>query len=118
MTDRNVSRRGPRLAALALAAGTALAAHADEGMWLPAQLPEIAGPLREAGFRGDPAELADLTRPPLNAVVRVGGGTGAFVSGDGLLLTNHHVAFGVIQYNSSPERDLIANGYTAADRSQ
>ena len=118
MTDRNVSRRGPRLAALALAAGTAFAAHADEGMWLPAQLPEIAGQLREAGFRGDPAELADLTKPPLNAVVRVGGGTGAFVSGDGLLLTNHHVAFGVIQYNSSAGRDLIADGYIATDRSQ
>src|SRR5690606_14973639 len=116
MTDRNTPRRGPRLAALALAAGTAFAAHADEGMWLPAQLPEIATQLREAGFEGDPAELADLTRPPLNAVVRVGGGTGAFVSGDGLLLTNHHVAFGVIQYNSSAERDLIANGYTAATR--
>ena len=55
MTDRNAPRRGPRLAALALAAGTAFAAHADEGMWLPAQLPEIAAQLREAGFEGDPA---------------------------------------------------------------
>ncbi|MCE7033266.1 S46 family peptidase [Lysobacter sp. GX 14042] len=85
-------------------------------MWLPAQLPEIAAQLREAGFQGEPAALADLTRPPLNAVVRVGGGTGAFVSADGLLLTNHHVAFGVIQYNSTPDRDLIENGYVAATR--
>ncbi|KGM53355.1 peptidase S46 [Lysobacter arseniciresistens ZS79] len=106
-----------RLLALSLSAGLlAASAHADEGMWLPAQLPQIADRLREAGFEGDPAALADLTRPPLNAVVKVGGGTGAFVSGEGLLLTNHHVAFGVIQYNSSPERDLIGEGFIAATR--
>src|SRR5690606_19372802 len=53
---------------------------------------------------------------PLNAVVRAGGGTGAFVSADGLVLTNHHVAYGVIQYNSTPQRNLIDAGYIAADR--
>ena len=94
----------------------ALDAKADEGMWLPSQLPGIAKNLKEAGFRGDPKDLADLTREPLNAVVRIGGGTGSFVSADGLVVTNHHVAFGVIQYNSRPDRDLIANGYVAADR--
>ena len=105
----------PSLLALSLTLAAA-GAHADEGMWLPSQLPQIATQLRHAGFEGDPASLADLTRPPLNAVVKVGGGTGAFVSDQGLVLTNHHVAFGVIQYNSSPERDLIANGFVAADR--
>ncbi|NUS61492.1 MAG: S46 family peptidase [Lysobacter sp.] len=85
-------------------------------MWMPSQLPDIATQLKAAGFKGDPKELADLTRAPMNAVVKVGGATGAFVSKDGLVLTNHHVAFGVIQYNSKPERDLIANGFVAADR--
>ncbi|MBA3486209.1 MAG: S46 family peptidase [Lysobacter sp.] len=85
-------------------------------MWLPSQLPDIADALRAAGFQGDPGDLAELAKPPMNAVVRVGGGTGAFVSGDGLVLTNHHVAFGVIQYNSRPDRDLIGNGFIAADR--
>ena len=103
--------------ALALACLAALpAAHADEGMWMPSQLPQIAAQMRQAGFAGDPAGLADLTAAPLNAVVRAGGGTGAFVSADGLVLTNHHVAYGVIQYNSSPQRNLIDNGYIAADR--
>ena len=101
------------LAPLLLCAATA---QADEGMWMPSQLPDIAAQLRAAGFRGDPGALADLTRPPMNAVVKVGGATGAFVSKDGLVLTNHHVAFGAIQYNSKPERDLIANGFVAADR--
>jgi hypothetical protein len=101
---------------LGAAMALALEAKADEGMWLPSQLPSIAKNLKDAGFKGDPASLADLTRPPLSAVVRVGGGTGSFVSADGLLITNHHVAFGVIQYNSRPDRDLITDGYVAADR--
>ena len=107
-----------RLARTALACLAALAAHAhaDEGMWMPSQLPQIASQLRQAGYAGDPAALADLTTAPLNAVVRAGGGTGAFVSADGLVLTNHHVAFGVIQYNSTPQRNLIDGGYVAADR--
>ena len=102
------------LACLALFAATV--AHADEGMWMPAQLPQIAKRLHEAGYAGDPAALADLASAPLDAVVRAGGGTGAFVSADGLVLTNHHVAYGVIQYNSTAQRNLIEDGYTAADR--
>ncbi len=92
------------------------AACADEGMWMPSQLPEIAAQLKAAGFKGNPSDLAELAKPPMNAVVKVGGATGAFVSKDGLVLTNHHVAFGVIQYNSNKERDLIGNGFIAADR--
>lgn len=107
-----------RIRSMMLGAAMALAldANADEGMWLPSQLPGIAKNLKSAGFQGDPKDLADLTRAPLNAVVRIGGGTGSFVSDDGLVVTNHHVAFGVIQYNSKPGRNLIANGYVAADR--
>jgi len=90
--------------------------HADEGMWMPQQLPGIAGALRQAGFQGDPAALADLTRPPLSAVVRAGGGTGAFVSENGLLLTNHHVAYGVIQYNTRHDANLIEHGFIAKNR--
>ena len=109
------------LAAMTLGLALAATAQADEGMWMPSQLPELAAQLQKAGFKGDPASLADLTRAPLSAVVRAGGGTGAFVSGDGLVLTNHHVAYGVIQYNtqphsSQPQRDLIENGFVASDR--
>ena len=106
-----------RLLATALSLAIAPAA-ASEGMWMPSQLPDLAPQLKAAGFEGDPAALADLTRPPLNAVVKVGGATGAFVSKDGLVLTNHHVAFGVIQYNSKPERDLIAGGFVANSRAE
>lgn len=91
-------------------------ALADEGMWLPSQMPELAASLRAAGYHGNPADLADLTRAPMNAVVQVGGAAGSFVSPDGLILTNHHVAYGVIQYNSSAERNLLADGFIAVDR--
>ncbi|MDQ1120572.1 MULTISPECIES: S46 family peptidase [Pseudoxanthomonas] len=107
---------------LPLAASLALllspTARADEGMWLPTQLPSLAEPLREAGFRGDPAALADVTQAPLSAVVKVGGGTGSFVSGDGLLVTNHHVAYGVIQYNTKAGANLIDDGFVAQARGE
>lgn len=106
-----------RLSLSALAIGVALSAPAQafEGMWMPSQMPQLQSELRAAGFKGDPAHLSDLTAAPLNAVVRVGGGTGAFVSDQGLLLTNHHVAYGVIQYNSKPDNNLIDNGYIATN---
>ncbi|MCW4455848.1 S46 family peptidase [Flavobacterium sp. MXW15] len=108
--------RKPLTAALALGLAVAATAHADEGMWMPTQLPELAKSMKAAGFKGNPSGLADVTAPPLSAVVRAGGGTGSFVSPEGLLLTNHHVAMGVIQYNSSPEHDFIADGFIATGR--
>lgn len=104
-----------RLAAV-LGLCLALPVAADEGMWMAGQLPELAPQLRAAGYEADPAALADLTAAPLAAVVKAGGGTGAFVSEQGLLLTNHHVAYGVIQYNSKPDRNLLEQGFAAADR--
>ena len=101
---------------LALGLSMAAGAHADEGMWMPTQLPALAKPLKAAGFKGDPRDLANVTAPPLSAVVRAGGGTASFVSPEGLLLTNHHVAMGVIQYNSTPEHNLIDEGFIAKGR--
>ncbi len=109
--------RKPLSAALALGLTLAAGAHADEGMWMPTQLPDLAKPLKAAGFKGDPADLANVTAAPLSAVVRAGGGTGSFVSEDGLLLTNHHVAMGVIQYNTTAEHNLIDGGFIAQGRS-
>ncbi|WP_282244661.1 S46 family peptidase [Stenotrophomonas sp. PS02300] len=108
--------RKPLSAALALGLTLAAGAHADEGMWMPTQLPDLAKPLKAAGFKGNPADLANVTAAPLSAVVRAGGGTGSFVSEDGLLLTNHHVAMGVIQYNTTAEHNLIDGGFIAQGR--
>ena len=99
---------------LCLVALFATAAHADEGMWVPQQLPEIAAPLQAAGLRLDPAQLADLTGHPMGAVVSLGGCTASFVSPDGLVITNHHCAYGMIQLNSTPDDNLIETGFNAA----
>ena len=70
----------------------------------PRSCRELAAQLKAAGFKGDPAALADLTKPPLTAVVSLGGCTASFVSPEGLVVTNHHCAIGAIQLNSTPEK--------------
>ncbi|HVE72244.1 MAG TPA: S46 family peptidase [Thermoanaerobaculia bacterium] len=93
-------------------------ALAGEGMWMPQQMPEIAGQLQKAGVTIDPKRLADLTGDPMGAVVSLGGCTASFVSPDGLVVTNHHCAFGSIQHNATPERDLITDGFLAKTRAE
>ncbi len=105
-----------RVAVLAAALALSLAAQAKEGMWVPQQLPEIAGPLKQAGLRLDPKQLADLTGDPMGAVVALGGCTASFISPEGLVVTNHHCAYGAIQLNSTAEKNLITEGFNAATR--
>lgn len=103
------------LLAFSVVAGLGLAplAQAAEGMWVPQQLPEIAGPLKQAGLQLDPQQLADLSGDPMGAVVALGGCTASFVSPQGLVVTNHHCAYGAIQLNSSAENNLIKDGFNA-----
>ena len=91
---------------------------ADEGMWMPQQMPRLADNLQKLGFKIDPARFSDLTGDPLGAVVLIPGCTASFVSPDGLIVTNHHCAFGSIQHNSTPQRDLITNGFLAHTREE
>jgi Peptidase S46 len=106
-------RMSRKLLVLLLAA---LPLSADEGMWMPQQVPQLAAELKKQGLEIDPSRLADLTGDPMGAVIQIPGCTAAFVSADGLIATNHHCAFGSIQHNSTPERDLIANGFLARTR--
>ena len=102
------------LAAAMALAGVTGGAMAAEGMWVPQQLPEIAGPLKKAGLELSPEQLADLTGDPMGAVVSLGGCTASFVSPQGLVVTNHHCAYGAIQLNSTPDRNLMDVGFNAA----
>jgi hypothetical protein len=95
---------------------TAVPLLADEGMWMPQQMPQRAAELRAIGVELDPNRLADLTGDPLGAVISLGGCTASFVSPEGLVVTNHHCAFNSIQYNSTAERDLITDGFLAKSR--
>jgi hypothetical protein len=102
-----------------LAASALLAAgplRADEGMWMPQQIPALAQKLRALGFEGEAQAFADLTGQPMGAVVSLGGCTASFVSPDGLIVTNHHCVSGALQYNSTPQRNLLQDGFVAKTR--
>jgi hypothetical protein len=101
-------------AALAVAL-LSTAASADEGMWQPKQMPELAAQLKARGLRMNPEDLSNLAAKPLDAVISLGGCTASFVSPKGLVVTNHHCGYGAIQYNSTPERDLLTDGFVAKD---
>lgn len=98
---------------IALAVLSCASAHADEGMWMPQQLPQVAKQLKAAGLKLDPATLTKLTEFPMNAIVSLGGCSASFVSPMGLVATNHHCVYNSIAVNSTPERDLLANGFLA-----
>ncbi len=84
----------------------------DEGMWMPHQMTDLD--LAARGLQMDPGDLYKTDGTGLmSAVVYLGGGTGSFVSGEGLILTNHHVAFGAIQRASDKEHDYITQGFLA-----
>ena len=92
----------------------------DSGMWL---LPQIKGSVHSEmvskGLRLPSEAFYDSLKPALNdAIVRInigegGGGTGSFISSQGLILTNHHCAFGAINKASSPEHNYLVNGFLA-----
>ena len=86
----------------------------DEGMYLFNDLP--AEQLKSRyGF--EPTEAwADALR--LSSVRFNSGGSGSFISSDGLVLTNHHVASDTLHKLSTPERNLIDDGYLAKSTDQ
>jgi hypothetical protein len=93
-------------------------ARAEEGMWMPQQIPALAPRLAALGFQGDPKAFADLTGQPMGAIISLGGCSASFVSPDGLIATNHHCTVGALQFNSTPERNLLRDGHLARTRAE
>ncbi|GGM79776.1 S46 family peptidase [Shewanella xiamenensis] len=98
---------------LSVAVAASFASHADEGMWQPHQLPAMADELKAKGLEIDAKSISKLTEFPMNAVISLGGCTASFVSPKGLVVTNHHCAYGSIQYNSTAEKNLLQDGFLA-----
>src|SRR5690348_551248 len=97
----------------ALCAGALLSGlllHADEGMWT-FDNPPLKILQQKYGFTPTQAWLDHIR---LSCVRLNDGGSGSFVSAHGLLLTNHHVARGQLQKNSTQEHDYIRDGFYAA----
>jgi len=99
---------------------TAMLATAKEGMFPPDGItPAMVEDMKAMGCQID---TTGIWKPGAKclamAVVNLGGGTGSFVSPDGLILTNHHVAFGAAQSLSSPEQNYIRDGFLARGRGE
>ncbi|HEY2827628.1 MAG TPA: S46 family peptidase, partial [Pirellulales bacterium] len=85
---------------------------ADEGMWLFSNPPRKV--LKEK-YSFEPSD--EWLKNVQQAAVRFNsGGSGAFVSPEGLVVTNHHVGADALQKLSTADRDLVAKGYLAKKR--
>ena len=109
-----------RILLCAIACITFTTATADEGMWLPSLIKERIKEMRKKGFKLKADDVYSDKKASLkDAVMQFGGGcTGEFVSGDGLLLTNHHCGYASIQKLSSVEHDYLTDGYWAKSRAE
>jgi Peptidase S46 len=87
---------------------------ADEGMWLFSNPPKK---LLKEKYNFEPSE--EWLKNVQQAAVRFNsGGSGAFVSPQGLVITNHHVGADALQKLSTPDRDLVAKGFYAKTRDE
>lgn len=94
---------------------------ADEGMWLLPLLEQLnMGKMSELGLELSAKEIYSLNQPSIkDAIVIFGGGcTAEIVSSQGLLLTNHHCGYGVIQSHSTIEHDYLKDGFWAMSKDE
>lgn len=93
-------------------------AAADEGMWLPMFL--NYEDMQKKGLKLTPEQIYDINNSSLkDAIVRLGGGfcTGEVISSQGLMLTNHHCGYSVVQQNSTEEHNYLEDGFWAMKKS-
>jgi hypothetical protein len=98
------------LSLLAVTSGAPV--RGDEGMWL------LNAPPRRLLQERHQFDLSDawLDHARLSSVRFNNGGSGGFVSADGLIVTNHHIAADALQKLSPPDKDYLHNGFYARDR--
>jgi len=91
-----------------------LTAFADEGMWTFNNVPR-AEIKKKYGF-----EITDdwLKKVQLASVRFNNGGSGSFVSPNGLVLTNYHIVEDIVNEVSTPEKDLSKTGFVARTREE
>lgn len=91
----------------------------DEGMWLPMFIERLNYvDMQKKGLQLTPEEIYSINNSSLkDAIVRLGRGfcTAEVISDQGLLLTNHHCAYDVIQDNSTEEHNYLRDGFWAKD---
>jgi hypothetical protein len=92
----------------------------DEGMWLLDTIGKLpVAEMKKHGLELTPEQISSANGPSLrDAIVLLGGGTSSFVSAEGLMVTNHHVAFAGIQSLSSVQDDYLKNGFWAKTKGE
>ncbi len=96
-------------------------AKADEGMWLLPLIQKLnIGKMTELGLQLSAEDIYSVNHSSVkDAIVIFGGGcTGEIVSGQGLLLTNHHCGYGSIQSHSTVEHDYLSDGFWAMSKTE
>ena len=94
---------------------------ADEGMWMLPLLQKMnIKPMKALGCKLSAKDIYSINHSSLkDAIVHFGGGcTGEVISGEGLLVTNHHCGYGSIQALSSPEHNYLEDGFWAMSRAE
>ena len=104
--------------AMAMVFAVATVSAADEGMWPLYDLGKLDfAALKARGLQLGPDQIFNEKDGGIAAaVVQIGGGSGSFVSADGLIITNHHVAFGAIERQSSVNQNYLHDGFCAKTR--
>ncbi len=93
---------------------------AREGMWIPALLNRNIDEMQQMGFQLTADDIYSVNHASMkDAVVIFGRGcTGEMISGEGLVLTNHHCGYDAIQDHSSLEHDYLTDGFWARSRDE
>jgi hypothetical protein len=87
---------------------------ADEGMWT-FDNPPLTQLKEKYNFTPTPQWLDHIR---LSSVRFNDGGSGSFASPNGLVVTNHHVAFGQLQKVSTPQKDYVKDGFFAKTQAE
>src|ERR1043165_1701666 len=90
-----------------------VAAHADEGMWIPSLIGKNYDDMVRMGLKLSKEDLYSINHSSLkDAIMQFGGGcTAEMISGNGLLITNHHCGYGSVASLSSVEHNYLDNGF-------
>lgn len=89
----------------------------DEGMFPLSDIKSIN--LNEKGLKISVDEVYNPDGVSLvDALVKIGGCTGSFVSNEGLIITNHHCVFGIVSNISTVENNYLENGFLANSREE
>lgn len=98
-----------------LAVAYLFSARADEGMWIPMLIGKNYDEMARMGLKLSKEDLYSINHSSLkDAVVQFNGGcTGEIISGNGLLITNHHCGYGAITALSTVEKNYLDNGFWA-----